>query len=60
MISAEHTVMQEILRNPQAYGEETVREMRHKACEELARLWRMESRVRRVVEELADIATPKA
>lgn len=60
MSESEQSVLQEVLRNPQNYGEATVGEMRIKAGKELSRLWRMEASIKREVESLTHIMTREA
>ena len=42
-----------ILRNPDGYSDETIREMRLKVCDELERLWRLEGTTRYLAAHLA-------
>ncbi|WP_323142755.1 hypothetical protein [Massilia phyllosphaerae] len=51
--------MLEVLKNPQAYGEETRREVHNKVVAELERLWRLEQAVKYTAENLSEIANPK-
>jgi len=55
MSSGEQGVILEVLNNPQAYGEETRREVHLKVVAELARLWRMEAGFTREVECMTHI-----
>ncbi len=59
MSNGEKGVMLEVLKNPQAYGEETRREVHNKVVAELERLWRLEQAVKYTAENLSEIANPK-
>ena len=48
-------VLLHILRNPDGWGEETVRDVRQQAAAELERLWRMEAHARMLNSQMRNV-----
>jgi hypothetical protein len=60
MDSIERKTLLHLLRNPWGWSEDTVREARLKAADELERLWRTENAVTELHNEMAAVLVPNA
>lgn len=60
MEQIERKTLLHLLRNPWGWSEDTVREARLKAADELERLWRTESAALELHKEMAAVLVPNA